>query len=136
EGIDVYLKRLNHYIKVEEITLKPPKEAETEQQLKKEAILIKQKLTADDYIVLLDDKGKQHTSPEMAQWINGHMNAGRKSVCFIIGGAYGFADDIYKLSQEKISLSKMTLPHQLAKLLFTEQLYRAFTIIKGEKYHH
>ena len=136
EGIEVYLKRLLHYTRIEEIIIKPPKEAEITQQVKKEAELLKQKITDEDLIVLLDDKGKSFTSQEFANWLTTNMNSGRKSVCFIIGGAYGFSEEIYKRSNEKLSLSRMTLPHQLAKLVFTEQLYRAFTIIKGEKYHH
>ncbi len=130
EGVQVYLKRLKHYMPVEEIIIKAPKEKE------KEPELLLQQISKEDYAVVLDENGKQFSSVDFSKWISGKINEGKKSVCFIIGGAYGFSDDIYKRADEKISLSKLTLPHQLAKLFFTEQLYRAFTIIKGEKYHH
>lgn len=130
EGLQVYLKRLKHYSPVEEIIIKTPKEKE------KEPELLLQKFSKEDYVILLDEKGKQFSSVDFSKWISGKRDEGKKSLCFVIGGAYGFSDEIYERADEKISLSKLTLPHQLAKLLFTEQLYRAFTILNGEKYHH
>lgn len=130
EGVQVYLKRLKHYSPVEEIIVKAPKEKETEPEL------LLQKFSKEDYVVVLDENGKQFSSVDFSKWISGKMREGKRSVCFVIGGAYGFSEEIYKRANEMISLSNMTLPHQLAKLLFIEQIYRAFTIIKGEKYHH
>ena len=87
-------------------------------------------------LVLLDDKGGQYTSSEFAKWIGKKQLSGKKSWVFLIGGAYGFDDMIYKRSNEQLSLSKMTFSHQMIRLLFLEQLYRAYTILNGEKYHH
>jgi len=130
DGVQLYLKRLKHYADIEEIILKQPKEKE------KESEMLLQKISKEDFVVLLDETGKPFSSVEFSKWISAKMNEGKKTICFIIGGAYGFSDEVYKRANEKISLSKMTLPHQLAKLFFSEQLYRAFTIIRGEKYHH
>ncbi|MEG1649362.1 MAG: 23S rRNA (pseudouridine(1915)-N(3))-methyltransferase RlmH, partial [Rikenellaceae bacterium] len=89
-----------------------------------------------DYIVLLDERGKQRSSEEFASWIEQCTLKSIKRMAFVIGGAYGFSDDIYTMQKELISLSKMTFSHQMIRLIFIEQLYRAFTIIKGEPYHH
>lgn len=89
-----------------------------------------------DYIVLLDERGRERTSEEFASWIEQHTLQSTKQMAFVIGGAYGFSENIYNLQKELISLSKMTFSHQMIRLIFIEQLYRAFTIIKGEPYHH
>lgn len=139
EGVKVYQDRLKNYINFvinvlpdikngSSLTADLLKEREGEQLLKV--------LEKYDYIVLLDDKGKEHTSMEFASWINKKSNMGIKKLCFVVGGAYGFSKAVYAKSNEKISISKMTFSHQMIRLLFTEQLYRAFTILGNEKYHH
>ncbi len=93
-------------------------------------------LGRDDYIVLLDERGKEFRSVEFAAWLQKLSQNSAKKIVFIVGGSWGFSDEIHEKADLKISLSKMTFPHQLVRLLFVEQLYRAFTIIKGEPYHH
>jgi len=87
-------------------------------------------------IVLLDEKGKEFTSMQFSKWMQDKMNRGYKNIIFLIGGAYGFSDEVYKAANEKIALSKMTFSHQMIRMLFTEQIYRAFTILNNEPYHH
>jgi len=137
--MDIYQKRLKHYIKFEiEIIpdLKQRKRlSETEQKVK-EGELILQKTKSGDFIVLLDEKGKQFRSIEFSEYIQKRMNSGIKQLVFVIGGPYGFSEEIYKIAQGKISLSKMTFSHQMIRLFIIEQLYRSFTILKNEPYHH
>ena len=99
-------------------------------------IFIKNQVKETDYIVLLDEKGKDYTSVEFSKFIEKQMVSGSKGLVFVIGGPYGFSKDIYELANAKVSLSKMTFSHQMVRLIFSEQLYRAMTIIKGEPYHH
>ena len=106
------------------------------EQKQREGELILKAAQGASRVVLLDEKGSEYTSVEFSQKISGYMNSGQKSVVFVIGGPYGFSPDVYKAAHEKISLSKMTFSHQMVRAIFTEQLYRAFTIIKGEPYHH
>ena len=137
--IDEYQNRLKHYIKFElEIIpdIKNVKNLSEIQQKEKEGDLILSKLQNTDVLVLLDDKGKHFTSIEFSTYLQKKMNAGLKQLVLVIGGPYGFSDAVYKKAQGKISLSKMTFSHQMIRLIFKEQLYRAFTILKGEKYHH
>ena len=94
------------------------------------------KLNATDLLVLLDEKGKQKTSVEFSEYLQKNMNCGLKQLVFVIGGPYGFSDAVYQKSQGKISLSKMTFSHQMVRLFMVEQLYRAFTILRNEPYHH
>lgn len=103
---------------------------------KEEAKLFSQSLESADYVVLLDEKGKQYTSREFAAKIENWMNASTKRVSFLIGGAYGFADEIYERANEKMSLSKMTFTHQMIRLFFVEQIYRADQILQGKPYHN
>jgi 23S rRNA (pseudouridine1915-N3)-methyltransferase len=134
-----YINRLKHYIKfdLEVISdIKNIKNLSEKNQMEKEAELIIGKLTPNDQVVLLDEKGKKFTSVQYADYIQKKMNAGLKTLVFIVGGPYGFSDKIYALAQDKISLSDMTFSHQMIRLFFTEQLYRAFTILKNEPYHH
>lgn len=137
--IDDYVKRVNFYLPLEMKTLpdvkKGKKTSEKEQKLL-ECESIKKCLQPSDYIVLLDDKGKQLTSIGFAKYIENKMISVSKRMVFIIGGPYGFSDEIVSMSNEKLSLSKMTLTHQMVRLLFTEQLYRAMTILNNEPYHH
>ncbi|MEP2056401.1 23S rRNA (pseudouridine(1915)-N(3))-methyltransferase RlmH [Maribacter litoralis] len=137
--IDVYEKRLQHYVNFEiEIIpdLKKTKNLSEEQQKEKEGELILKKLTPTDVLVLFDEKGKQFSSVEFSQYLQKKMNSGIKRLVFLIGGPYGFSNEIYLKSSGKISLSKMTFSHQMVRLFITEQIYRAFTILKNEPYHH
>ena len=138
EGISIYEKRLKHYatLIIEEIPhLKKNKNLSFEEQKIKEGKLLLQKIKSNDFIVLLDEKGKEFNSPNLAQYIQKRMNTGL-DITFIIGGPYGFSEEIYNRANSKIALSQLTLTHQMVRLFFTEQIYRAFTILKGEKYHH
>jgi 23S rRNA (pseudouridine1915-N3)-methyltransferase len=132
----MFAQRLQHYTSFESLNIKPAKNSTIKQQQKSDAEQLLKKISSDDEVVLLDEKGKELTSLQLADFISKKMNTGKKSLCFVIGGAYGFDKVIYERSDLLMSLSKMTLPHQLAKVVFTEQLYRAFTILKNEKYHH
>ena len=107
-----------------------------EQQKKAEGDLILSQLNPGDDLILLDEKGKTFTSVMFSQWIEKQMNAGSKRIIFVVGGPYGFSKEVYDKCKFKISLSEMTFSHQMIRLIFVEQLYRAFTIIKGEPYHH
>lgn len=139
EAIEEYKKRLIHYLPfdVELIPdLRNTKNLSEEQQKAKEGELILKSLQAGDYIVLLDDKGKEYTSMKFAQYIEQKMHSVPKRLVFIIGGPYGFSDDVYNKANEKLTLSRMTFSHQMVRLIFVEQLYRAMTIINNEPYHH
>ena len=139
EGEREYEKRLSHYIKIEEIIVKEIKQAGklSEGELKKkESQLILGKLENSDHVILLDDKGKSYSSLQFSEFLQQKMNRGLKSLVFVIGGAYGFYDEVYKRANSKLSLSKMTFSHQMVRLIFKEQLYRGFSILRGEKYHH
>ncbi len=137
--IDEYQNRLKHYIKFElEIIpdIKNVKNLSEVQQKEKEGELILSKLKNTDQLVLLDDKGKHFTSTEFSKYLQKKMNSGIKQLVLVIGGPYGFSDAVYQKSQGKISLSKMTFSHQMIRLFIVEQLYRGFTILKNEPYHH
>jgi 23S rRNA (pseudouridine1915-N3)-methyltransferase len=137
--IEEYQNRLKHYIKFElEVIpdIKNVKNLSEVQQKEKEGALILSKLQNTDDLVLLDDKGKQFTSIEFSQYLQKKMNSGIKQLVLVIGGPYGFSDTVYKKAIAKISLSKMTFSHQMIRLFTVEQIYRAFTILKNEPYHH
>jgi 23S rRNA (pseudouridine1915-N3)-methyltransferase len=139
EGIDQYRKRLTHYIPVEMIcipNIRAGKSASPDHMKEQEGNLILRHLDDADTAVLLDERGKQMTSQAFSEYLQRTMNRGVRNLTFITGGAYGFSGAIYDRVIEKISLSSMTFPHQLVRLIFLEQLYRAFTILKGESYHH
>ena len=139
EGIAQYQKRLKHYTQFEMLeipNLKNSKNFSNAEIIKKEGELILKQLQNSDHLVLLDDKGKDFTSPKYAQKLQQWMLSGKKRVVFVVGGAYGFSEQVYKRGNEKISLSKMTFSHQMVRLFFVEQLYRAFTILNNEPYHH
>ena len=102
----------------------------------KEEIFILDKLDKSDFLILLDEKGKEFTSKKFGDFLSHHQMIGTKSIIFIIGGAYGFSDALFARANSKIALSQMTFAHQMVRLIFSEQLYRGFTITKGEKYHH
>lgn len=137
--IDDYMKRLSFYIRFEMVELpdvKNVKSLSESQQKDKEGELILSKLTPTDQLILLDENGKNFSSVGFSQELQKKMNSGVKTLVFVIGGPYGFSDAVYSKAQGKISLSAMTFSHQMVRLFFIEQVYRAFTILKGEPYHH
>lgn len=137
-GINQYVDRISHYMPFDIVVipeLKNTKSLTRDTQKQQEGEMILRQLTASDFVVLLDERGKEYRSIEFAAWIEGRQQAGR-NVTFVIGGPYGFSDAVYKRADSKLSISKMTFSHQMIRLLFVEQLYRACTIIKGEPYHH
>jgi 23S rRNA (pseudouridine1915-N3)-methyltransferase len=137
--IDEYQNRLKHYIKFElEIIpdIKNIKNLSEVQQKEKEGELILSKLQNTDQLVLLDDKGNAYSSIQFSQYLQKKMNSGIKQLVIVIGGPYGFSEAVYKKSSGKVSLSKMTFSHQMIRLFVVEQLYRGFTILKNEPYHH
>lgn len=133
-----YHKRVNRYMKFEEHVLDNSsiRLNEPDKIKEREGELILRKLAPTDYLILLDEKGKEFTSESYAAYIENLMLQSQKNICFVIGGAYGFSSDVYARANTKISLSKMTFSHQIIRILFAEQLYRAFTIIRKEPYHH
>ena len=139
EGIEKYIKRLKHYVKFEMIELpelKNTKNFSEDQQRAKEAEMISKNLSNTDYIVLLDEKGQEYSSVQFSGFISKKMLSSVQNLVFIVGGPYGFENNLHTLANEKLSLSKMTFSHQMVRLFFVEQLYRAFSILKGEPYHH
>ena len=139
EGEKEYEKRLSNYIKYEEIIIPDIKKSVklSENELKKkEGQLILGKLENSDHVILLDDKGKLFSSIQFSEFLQQKMNSGLKSLVFVIGGAYGFSNEVYQRANSKLSLSIMTFSHQMVRLIFKEQLYRGFSILRGEKYHH
>lgn len=139
EGEEEYLNRLKHYVKIERIELADLKNARklTKEQVKKEeGLLFLNKIPQGDELILLDEHGKQFSSVEFSDFLNKKAINGTRGVTFLVGGAYGFSNEIYERATGKISLSKMTFSHQMIRMIFFEQLYRAHTIIKGEPYHH
>ena len=139
ELISVYEKRLKYYIKFQlEIIpdIKNRKNLSEAQQKEKEGELILAQLQPTDTLILLDEKGKQYTSVDFAQFLQKKMNSGIKNLVLAIGGPYGFSDAVYAKSSGKISLSKMTFSHQMVRLFIVEQIYRGFTILRNEPYHH
>ena len=137
--INEYVQRLSHYlpIQVEEIPdLKNTKSLSEDQQKEKEADMVLERLQGGDVLFLLDERGKEMTSREFSHWMEQKLQIVPKRLVLLIGGPYGFSQRIYDAAQGKISLSKMTFSHQMVRLFLLEQIYRAFTIIKGEPYHH
>ena len=137
--IDNYINRLRFYIKFSfEVIpdLKNAKNLSEPQQKEKEGKLILNQVDASDVLLLLDEKGKQYDSVAFSEVLQKHMNSGIKQLIFVIGGPYGFSPEVYNRANGKLSLSKMTFSHQMIRLFFIEQLYRGFTILKNEPYHH
>ena len=137
--VEMYAKRLSHYCRFAVITIADVKNTRNmsparQKQLEGEAIL--RDVTDGDYLVLMDERGKQFSSMEYADWLQKRMLSGVKRLVLVIGGPYGFSEEVYKRADQKISLSKMTFSHQIVRAIFTEQLYRAFTILHNEPYHH
>jgi len=138
-GIEEFTKRLNHYFKTEWILIPTPKNTGMLSELdlkKKEGAIILDWLEPDDYLVLLDERGKNITSIELATFLQKKADIGTKKLVFLIGGAFGVDPTVQQRAQFTWSLSKLVFPHQLVRLLLAEQLYRAGTILKNEKYHH
>ena len=134
-----YISKINNYnpFEIDAIPyLKNTKSLNIELQKKQEGEQFLKKITPQDIVVLLDERGTAFSSLQFSQFIQQRLNSGCKNVLFLIGGVYGFSEELYQRSNFKLSMSKLTFPHKLARLFFTEQLYRAFTILKGEPYHH
>jgi 23S rRNA (pseudouridine1915-N3)-methyltransferase len=139
KGVSIYEQRLKHYIAFETIVipaLKNTKALSVEQQKQKEGELIMKLIQNSDKLILLDENGKEYNSVEFSGFIQQQMNSGIKNLVFVVGGPYGFSEEIYKRANGKISLSRMTFSHQMVRLFFVEQVYRAMTILKNEPYHH
>lgn len=138
-AIERYLKRLKHYCNFELEVIKAPKQFRklAQSELKTaEGKLILENLNNQDFLVLLDEQGTEFSSVEFANKLQKWLNGGHKRIVFLIGGAFGFSEEVYQRANFKVALSRLTLTHQMVRLFFTEQLYRAFTILKNEKYHH
>ena len=139
EGLDLYASRLQHYVPFQRLEIPELKNAGAlrESQIKeKEGELILKQLTPSDGVLLLDERGQQYRSVDFARFLEKQMAQGRSRLVFVVGGAYGFSEAVYARAQGLVSLSSMTFSHQMIRVLFAEQLYRAFTILKGEPYHH
>ena len=139
ELASLYSGRISKYCAFETITLpdiRNTKNMPVEEQKKREGEKIIQYLNSDDHVILLDEHGKEYRTIDLAVWLDKQLMLSKKRLVFIIGGPWGFSDEVYRKADQKLSLSRMTFPHQLVRLLFLEQLYRTFTIIKGEPYHH
>lgn len=136
---NIFENRVKNYLPLETIVipaLKNTKSLNTEQQKEKEGKLIISKLDSSDFVVLLDENGKEYTSMQWANYFQSKMNSGIKTLCLIVGGPYGFSKEVYEKYNQKIALSKMTFSHQMIRLLLLEQCYRAMSILKNEPYHH
>jgi 23S rRNA (pseudouridine1915-N3)-methyltransferase len=139
EGIEVYTNRLKNYTQLDIQTINVPKNVRQRsipEQKAEEAKLIFNSIANDDFLVLLDEQGKELSSVDFSKFIAQKQNASTKRLLFLIGGPFGFDQKIYERANYKLSFSKMTFSHQMIRLFFAEQLYRAYTILKGEKYHH
>lgn len=137
--IHVYNKRLQHYIKFDmEIipNIKMHKNRSINQHKDAESELIIQKLKSADFVVLLDEKGKNLSSVDFSKYLQKKLNTSCKQLVFVVGGSYGFSEKLYSIANDKLALSKMTFSHQMVRLFFVEQLYRAFSILKNEPYHN
>ena len=139
QGMDIYVSRLKHYIPFSVVEIPELKNvsAMTKDQIKtREGELILKQIKPTDDLILLDERGKEYTSVELAKVIQDKISYTGKDMVYVIGGAYGFSDAVYQRANSKISLSRMTFSHQMVRAIFVEQIYRAFTIMKGEPYHH
>ena len=139
QGMDIYVSRLKHYISFAVVEIPELKNvsALTKDQIKmREGELILKNIKPTDDLILLDERGKEYTSVELAKVIQDKISYVGKDMVYVIGGAYGFSDAVYQRANSKISLSRMTFSHQMVRAIFVEQIYRAFTIMKGEPYHH
>ena len=139
DGVALYQKRLKHYTQfemLEILSIKNARNFSNYELMKKEGELILKQLQISDHLVLLDDKGKDFTSLKFSEKLQNWMLSGKKRLVFVVGGAYGFSEKVYARGNERISLSKMTFSHQMVRLFFVEQIYRGYTILNNEPYHH
>ena len=139
QGLDIYVSRLKHYIpfSINEIPELKNVSALSKEQIKsREGELLLKLVKPTDDLILLDERGKEYTSMELAKVIQDKISYSNKDIVYVIGGAYGFSEEVYRRANSKMSLSKMTFSHQMVRAIFAEQIYRAFTIIRGEPYHH
>ena len=139
QGLDIYVSRLKHYVpfSITEIPELKNVSALTKDQIKtREGELILKNIRNTDDMILLDERGKEYSSMELARILQDKMTYGGRDIVYVIGGAYGFSDAVYSRANSKLSLSRMTFSHQMVRAIFAEQIYRAFTIMKGEPYHH
>ena len=139
EGINLFKSRIQNYIKFSTVIIPDIKNTRflsIENQKEEEGKLIMEQINSSDFVVLMDEKGKEYTSREFADWMQKQMNSGKKRILIIIGGPYGFSKGLYQRANSLIALSKMTFTHEMAKLVLTEQIYRGLTILRGEPYHH
>ncbi len=139
QGLDIYVSRLRHYIPFNIMEIPELKNVSslTKEQIKqKEGELILKNIRNTDDVILLDERGKEYSSLELARIIQDKINYEGRDIVYVIGGAYGFSDAVYARADSKLSLSRMTFSHQMVRAIFAEQIYRAFTIMKGEPYHH
>lgn len=139
EGIEIYLKRLSHYVpfSIKQIPdIKQTKSLSEEQQKEREGEAMLATFAQGDFVILLDERGKELTSREFAQFVDKKMAAFNRDIWFVIGGPYGFSKKVYERADTLLSFSKMTFSHEMIRLFFVEQLYRAMTILRGEPYHH
>ncbi len=139
EALAEYQRRLQHYVPFELQVLpdiKNTKNLTKTEQKNQEGVLIRKALQAGDWCVLLDEQGKEYTSMEFAAYLEKKIQIVSRRLVFVIGGPYGFSDEVYQIASERLSLSKMTFSHQMIRPIFVEQLYRAMTILRGEPYHH
>ena len=139
QGMDIYEKNIRRYCTYTNKTLTAAsgrKNTDIKAYQDQEAQAVLKSLDSADHLILLDEAGKHHTSIGFSQWLQKTIDTSPRRLIFLIGGAYGFSEEVYARAQNQISLSKMTFPHQLVRVLFLEQLYRAFTIINNQSYHH
>jgi len=139
EGMTIFQKRIQRYLKLETVLITDVKNAKNlkpQQVKKKEGDKILAKLQKGDFLILLDEKGKTFTSVQFAKYIEKQLHQSHHRIIFLIGGAYGFSEEVYKRANQKLSLSDMTFSHQMIRLFFLEQFYRAMTILRNEPYHN
>ena len=139
DGIDVYVKRLRHYVNFEMVVipaLKDLRNASADEVKEREAAVLLRHLEKADAVVLLDEHGVEYTSVGFSKYLQKQMNAGIRTLAFVVGGAFGFSSKVYERANGKLSLSQMTFSHQMVRLFLIEQIYRAMTILRGEPYHH
>ncbi|MCH5234295.1 MAG: 23S rRNA (pseudouridine(1915)-N(3))-methyltransferase RlmH [Muribaculaceae bacterium] len=139
QGIDMFESRIGRYIKFSTLIIpdiKNSKSLSIENLKEEEGKAIIGNINSSDFVVLMDEKGKEYTSRGFSEWIQKQMNAGRKRLMIVIGGPFGFSQNVYARADSTIALSKLTFTHEMAKLILTEQIYRSMTILRGEPYHH